>query len=87
MLVVLLGTLLMRKVLGNMNGVSVGTQPLSIIMEEKLTNKMVPTAVITMSGEVKQSLDTGEASLSSPEDQLLQGSFPYITDMEFCASV
>ena len=68
----------MRKVLGNMNGVSVGTQPLSIIMEEKLTNKMVPTAVITMSGEVKQSLDTGEASLSSPEDQLLQGSFPCI---------
>ena len=79
MLVVLLGTLLMRKVLRVKGGVSVGTQPLSIIMEDKLKDKTVPTAVITMSGDIKQNVeDTGEASLSSPEEELLQGNFPCI---------
>ena len=79
MLVVLLGTLLMRKVLRVKGGVSVGTQPLSIIMEEKLKDKTVPTAVITMSGDIKRNVeDTGEASLSSPEEELLQGNFPCI---------
>ena len=79
MIVVLLGTLLMRKVLGIKNGVAIGTQPLSLIMEEKLNDKTVPTAVITMGGDIKQNLeDTGEASLSSPEEELLKGSFPCI---------
>ena len=69
----------MRKVLGIKNGVAIGTQPLSLIMEEKLNDKTVPTAVITMGGDIKQNLeDTGEASLSSPEEELLKGSFPCI---------
>ena len=39
MLVVLLGTLLVRKVNGNSKAVSIGTQPLSLLMEEKMSNK------------------------------------------------
>ena len=39
MMVVLLGTLLIRKINGYSKGVSIGTQPLSLLMEEKMTNK------------------------------------------------
>ena len=39
MLVVLLGTLLVRKINGSSKAVSIGTQPLSLLMEEKMTNK------------------------------------------------
>jgi hypothetical protein len=79
MLVVVLGILLMRKVFRIQDGVSVCTQPLSIIMEDKMNDKTVPTAVITMKGDIKHALnDTGEASLSSPEEELLRGSFPCI---------
>jgi hypothetical protein len=79
MLVVQLGILLMRKSLGIKNGVAVGTQPLTVIMEEKLKDKTVPTAVISMCGDIKQGVeDTGKASLSSPEEDLLQGAFPCI---------
>ena len=71
----------MRKVFNEPNGVSVGTQPLSIIMEEKITNTLVPTAVITMGGQIKKELDledTGEASFSSSEDAILKGDFPVL---------
>ena len=70
----------MRKVFNEPNGVAVGTQPLSLIMEDKIGNGLVPTAVITMGGQVKKSLDdTGEASLSSPLDSILQGQSPCLT--------
>ena len=60
-------------------GVSVGTQPLTIIMEEKMRNKTFPTAVVTMSGQIKQSVeDKGEAVLSTPEEDILQGNFPIL---------
>ena len=76
-LVILLGTLLMKKILGKEQGVSVGTQPLSIIMEEKMNDKLVPTAVLTMEGQLKRSADDDdEAALSSPEDEVLRGVFP-----------
>ena len=69
----------MRKVLGIDAGVSVGTQPLSILMEEKMNDKLVPTAVLTMQGQLKRTLDgDGEASLSSPEDEVLAGLFPVL---------
>ena len=76
-LVILLGTLLMKKILGKEQGVSVGTQPLSIIMEEKMNDKLVPTAVLSMEGQLKRStVDEDEATLSSPEDEVLSGAFP-----------
>ena len=69
----------MRKVLNKETGVSIGTQPLSIIMEEKMRDKTFPTAVVTMSGQVKQSLDdNGDAVVSSPVDGILQGDFPIL---------
>ena len=79
MLIILLGTLLMRKVFGIENGVSVGTQPLSILMEEKMNDRLVPTAVLSMQGKLKRiSDDESEASLSSPEDEVLRGLFPVL---------
>ena len=77
--VVLLGSLLMSKVFGTSEGVSVGTQPLSLIMEDKINNGVVPTAVITMSGQIKNEMEnTGEASLSTPEQSILQGLYPCV---------
>ena len=79
MLVVLLGTLLMRKIFEKEHGVSVGTQPLSLIMEEKRTNKLVKTAVITMSGTIKGSSDEScTTKLSSPEEQVISGVYPVL---------
>ena len=68
----------MKKILGKDHGVSVGTQPLSLIMEEKMTDKLVPTAVLTMEGELKRCLDDQDhdATLSSPEEEVLGGAFP-----------
>ena len=75
----LLGSILMRKVFEEPNGVSVGTQPLSLIMEEKINNGIVPTAVLSMGGQIKKELDdTGEASLSSPEESILRGAYPVL---------
>ena len=69
----------MRKVFNTPKGVSVGTQPLSLIMEDKISNGIVPTAVLTMAGQIKKGLDdTGEASLSSPQDSILQGEVPVL---------
>ena len=69
----------MRKVLGVETGVSVGTQPLSILMEEKMNDKLVPTAVLSMQGKLKRiSDDASETSLSSPEEEVLEGLFPVL---------
>ena len=67
----------MKKVLGKKHGVSVGTQPLSLIMEEKMNDKLVKTAVLTMDGNLKRICDDqDEALLSSPEDDVLRGAYP-----------
>ena len=56
-----------------------GTQPLSVIMEEKLTDTTFPTAVVSMCGQIKQRLDDrGDAVLSSPVESLLRGESPII---------
>ena len=79
MMVILAGTLLMRKVLGIKSGVSVCTQPLSILMGEKMNDKLVPTAVLSMQGQLKRvTTDESEASLSSPEDEVMKGLFPVL---------
>ena len=79
MLVIQVAPLLLRKVFEIPGGVGVGTQPLSIIMEEKMGNPVVPTAVVTMRGKIKLDVeDTGEASLSSSEASILSGDFPLL---------
>ena len=48
-------------------------------MEEKMRDKTFATAVVTMCGQVKQSVDdTGEAVLSSPVEGILQGAVPIL---------
>ena len=71
---------MLRKILGVENGVSVGTQPLSILMEEKMNDKLVPTAVLSMQGQLKRVSmeEEGSFSLSSPEEEVLQGLYPVL---------
>ena len=65
--------------MGKPTGVSVGTQPLSVIMEEKMRDKTFPTAVVTMCGQIKQSLDDkGEALSLSSVEALPQGDCPIL---------
>ena len=54
------------------------TKPLSLILEEKMNDKLVPTAVLSMEGDLKNCLDDQdqEARLSSPEEEVLSGAFP-----------
>ena len=71
-LVIYLGTLLLRKVLVVSNGVSITTEPLNMIMAEKLCSSIVPTGVISMVGEMKTSLEEKDGvKLSAPEENFL----------------
>ena len=79
--VVLLGSVLMRKVFNEPAGVAVGTQPLSLIMEDKISNSIIPIAVVTMGGKIKKELseeNTGEADMSSSENDILLGLTPVL---------
>ena len=69
-LVIQLGTLVLRKITNNKSGIAVGTQPLSTIMEEKMRNTKFPTAIVTMDGQIKQAEDI---TISSPEADILGG--------------
>ena len=76
-LVIYLGTLLLRKVLDISDGVSITTEPLNMIMAEKLCSSIVPTGVISMVGEMKTSLEEKDGvKLSAPEENFLDGSLP-----------
>ena len=72
--VVLLGSLLMRKVFDQKYGIAVGTQPLSLLMEEKMRETMVPTAILSMDGELKSSCEDN-ITLSAPVEEILAGKF------------
>ena len=50
-----LGTLVLRKVFGKVKGVSLGNQPLSALMEEKLKTPVIRTGLISMKGDLKMS--------------------------------
>ena len=81
MMIVYLGSLLMRKILKNTKGVTIGTQPLSLIMEEKLKSSLVPTCVISMAGDMKHNLEpeeNKEVVFSSTEEDILSGKVPVI---------
>ena len=76
-IVIYLGTLLLRKMLKISEGVAVITEPLNMIMSEKLATSIVPTGVISMSGELRTSLEERDGvRLSAPEEKFLDGSLP-----------
>ena len=78
-LVIYLGTLLLRKVFKVSEGVSVTTEPLNMIMAEKLCTSIIPIGVISMTGELKTSLEEQNGvQLSAPEESFLDGSLPCI---------
>ena len=69
-IVIYLGTLLLRKMLKISEGVAVITEPLNMIMSEKLATSIVPTGVISMSGELRTSLEERDGvRLSAPEEK------------------
>ena len=76
-MVIYLGTLLLRKMLDLPEGVAIITEPLNMILAEKLKSKVVPTGVISMTGELKSSLEERDGvKLSAPEENFLDGSLP-----------
>ena len=76
--VIFIGILGLRKVCGNSQGVAIVTQPLSAIMYEKLKNRHVKTAVLTMTGKLKKDDSDEDADLNCLESDVLEGSYPVI---------
>ena len=67
----------MRKILNISDSVSIITEPLNMIMAEKLCTSIIPTGVISISGELNTSLEERDGvSLSAPEEKFLDGSLP-----------
>ena len=70
-------TLVLREKLQNYKGLSIITQPLSSIMNEKKKNNICDAAVLSMAGELTTSLDNDEsANLSCDLHDLLNGKYP-----------
>ena len=77
MIVTYLGILVLQKAMDVPEGVGIGCQPLSSIMEEKLKTPYIPTGVISMKGDVRSSLsdfgDEDDIFLSDPLDDFKNG--------------
>ena len=77
MIVAYLAILVLQKTMNIPEGVGVGCQPLSSIMEEKLKSPYISTGVISMKGGLKSSLsESGEEEdifLSEPVDDFKSG--------------
>ena len=67
MIVAYLGILVLQKTMNVPEGVGIGCQPLSSIMEEKLKRPYIPTGVITMKGSLKSSMSEN----SGEEDDIV----------------
>ena len=79
--VIMIGILALRNIFGDKKGVAIVTQPLSAIMNEKLKNPIVKTAVLTMRGKLKNDGDgdeEDEAELNCLEDDVLDGEYPVL---------
>ena len=76
----LLSALVLRERLGVSKGVTIVTQPLTSIMNQKINNKICEVAVLAMTGQLKTSCGTDEddAGLSCEVADLLDGCFPVI---------
>ena len=73
-MVVYLGILVLEKVFKVDNGVGIGSQPLSSIMEEKIKKPFIPTGTIAMSGSLKSSTeDEDDLVLSDAIDDFKSG--------------
>ena len=76
-IVIYLGILLLRKLFRIPEGVAIITEPLNMIMSEKLCSSIIPTGVISMTGELKTSLEEQDGvSLSASEEMFVDGSLP-----------
>ena len=77
MIISLLAILVLQKVLKIPDGVGVGCQPLTSIMEEKLKDSYIPTGTISMLGGLKSSFEDGDSEddvvLSSPAEDFKNG--------------
>ena len=78
--VVLIGILALRQKMGNSKGVAIVTQPLTSIMNDKLNNKIVKTAVLSMRGKLKNDVDDLEedVELNCLEKDVLDGQYPVL---------
>ena len=68
----------LRMVSGNPRGIAIVTQPLSAIMNEKMKNKDVRTAVLTMTGKLKNDDGEDDAELDCLENDVLEGHYPVV---------
>ena len=74
-----MGILGLREVFDNKKGIVVVTMPLTAIMNEKLKNPLVKTAVISMRGKLrKEGSDSDEVELNCLEEEVLAGKFPIL---------
>ena len=76
--VIALGILGLRKVFNNERGIAIVTQPLSAIMCEKIKSKDVRTAVISMTGKLKNDEGQDDAELDQLEEDVLAGAYPCV---------
>ena len=77
--VISIGILGLRVVSGNAKGIAIVTQPLSSIMNEKMKNKDIRTAVLTMNGKIKNTEgQDNDAELDCLEEDLLAGIYPVV---------
>ena len=72
------GILGLREVTGNPKGIAIVTQPLSAIMNEKMKNKDVKTAVLSMTGKLKNEEGQDDAELDCIENDVLEGVYPVV---------
>ena len=73
-----LGVLVLQKVFKIKHGVGLGTMPISALMEEKLKGPLVKTGLVTMSGDLKASIQENDAFLSDPIEQFKKGDITVI---------
>ena len=72
------GILGLREVTGNPKGIAIVTQPLSAIMNEKMKNKDVKTAFLSMTGKLKNEEGQDDAELDCIENDVLEGVYPVV---------
>ena len=76
--IISIGILGLRLVTGNKKGIAIVTQPLSSIMFEKMKSKDVKTAVLTMTGKLKNEEGQDDADLDALEKDVLDGVYPVV---------
>ena len=73
MIIAYLSILVLEKVFQIKNGVGLGSQPLSALMEEKIKTSFLPTGLVSMKGELKYISGEGELSRTTPLESFKSG--------------